>query len=748
MRTLNDAPEKVKPYIWYGATVHGVNVSGEGVADCPFCGDEKHFFISTKTGQWRCVKCGIGNEEKDQGGGNLYTFLSLFWEASFNSTTDVDYQKLSEERGIGEKFLRGWGLAKSVLQNIWIAPGHNENRKLTNLYRYARLKGNKGYYNAFLGAPGCAAALFGMGSFDPSLNSVHILEGLWDGAAWTEVLSTTKDRSGRLVATRNQEDSLLAATNVLALPGCESFRDAWLPLFEDKAVTILFDNDHPKVRGDRTLEGGGPRGTRRLAKTFIGAGKPLEKVSVLWWGADGFDPETPDGFDIRDTVRREAETPDSSPLAARLTAYRRITASLSPPLPDWLKTPARAAAKSEDGTPKEALRAIECSSFNDLRMSWRKALKWRDDLDIALAVMLSVAASTKRVGDQLWLRLIGPPGCGKTRLCDAMSTSPYCYPLGQHKGFYSGWKDQDGEDYSLLARCDGKTLVAPEGDELLQSSMMNEILAQGRRIYDGQAVASYRNIKEDRSYNGLRLTWILAGTSKLRSLNRSELGERFVDCVIHKPPEDEELEILERVAYSALRSVKQESDGTPQSYMDARMSEAYSKTGGYVTWLRENIDALSQTVELAHDDMIQVVSMARLIAYMRSRPSKDDTEEVEVEMATRLSSQLVRLSVCLAVVLNKSAVDERTLHIVKKIAWDTSLGPVFSLTRNLHKYQPCSARRLAIKIRHTEPTVRKYLNFMRKADAAMMVEGKGKAILWKLTPRLVEIIAGSGLLET
>jgi hypothetical protein len=168
--------------------------------------------------------------------------------------------------------------------------------------------------------------------------------------------------------------------------------------------------------------------------------------------------------------------------------------------------------------------------------AWRKALEWRQELDDVLSVLLAVCFSTEQVGDQLFLQFIANAGVGKTVFCDALLTSKNCYPLEHVKGFHSGWREgQDGEDFSLITRINRKTLVTPEGDVIMSSPQFTEIMSQQRRIFDGTAGASFKNMKKDRRYTGLRTPWIIAGTPALMQTDQSRLGDRFLRICANGP---------------------------------------------------------------------------------------------------------------------------------------------------------------------------------------------------------------------
>ena len=147
------------------------------------------------------------------------------------------------------------------------------------------------------------------------------------------------------------------------------------------------------------------------------------------------------------------------------------------------------------------------------RSAWRKALKWTDGLDCALSVMLASVTSTMQVGDQLWVKIIGPASCGKSTLCEALSVNDkYILAKSTIRGFHSGYKsDRDGtEDNSLIVQVRNKTLITKDGDTILQSPNLGQILSDARDLYDCTTRSHYKN-KMGKDYVGVRMTWILCG---------------------------------------------------------------------------------------------------------------------------------------------------------------------------------------------------------------------------------------------
>lgn len=254
------------------------------------------------TGQWRCWVCAEGTKK---GGGNVYTFLRLFHELCFSATKPVDYRALAEDRGLLDTYaLIEWNLCKSITTDDWLIPGYNPHGQLTSLYRYVTMKDES---RKLLPTPTLGHHLHGMNLWDAKKPIVFITEGPWDAIALWELLVQAKNSEGSIVPTASQEHSLYSQANVIAVPGCETFFEAWLHLFEDKIVNLLFDSDHPRKHPTtgHITEGGGYRGMRRVTEMFCNSTHKPQELNYIVWGPDGYDPKRKSGFDIRDFLTKD-----------------------------------------------------------------------------------------------------------------------------------------------------------------------------------------------------------------------------------------------------------------------------------------------------------------------------------------------------------------------------------------------------------------------------------------------------------
>jgi hypothetical protein len=438
--------------------------------------------------------------------------------------------------------------------------------------------------------------------------------------------------------------------------------------------------------------------------------------------------------------------------------FHNLLAKFKPVPASWFEgSKAKSVAHSQPTSPP-----MECRSYEELVDVWRDtrnepegkpgALYWTDTIDVTFSSMLSVIASTKLQGAQLFLRVLGPPGTVKTTLCEALSANKqYTFPMSQMTGFHSG---QDGNE--LFQLIDGKTVIMNEGDMLLHAANRDQTLAQIRDMWSGKIRAHYRN-GVSYALEGLRTTFIIAGTATLRKLNRSAAGDRFLDTVVYErankgSADKQEMDLLNRVALMALTRCGAESDGTPESQDDPLKVRAVQKTAGFVSWLRET--APKQAGELIKEVTsnikanrppawaISCIQLAQLVAYMRARPDdKSESDETEVELASRLTEQFIRLAVCQSIVLGRP-VDDEVMRRVARVAKDTCWGRTFKIASTILEHGAMDLRGLEHRLGYKKDTVESCVTILKtigcvRAEKQVAVSGAygRQAHILKLAPQ-------------
>lgn len=425
--------------------------------------------------------------------------------------------------------------------------------------------------------------------------------------------------------------------------------------------------------------------------------------------------------------------------------------------PHWFSQKAPSKNSKKSGSIVDENDGLDCTSYNELVLPWMDALHWSENIDIAFATMLSVVASTKLQGSQIWSRVMGPPGSVKTTLCEAVGANKrWCHNFSKFTGIHSG-DAKVPEGSRIIDKIQDRTCIVNEGDMIVSAppTIQLTILSELRDIYSGIIRSEYRTgLTTD--ITGVRSTWIIAGTGSLRMLNRSQLGDRFFDVIIYKRnskggEDAEENLLLEKVANYAINRCRNES-GEDLSQKDTNEKiTAIRKTIGFVDWLRENTPSLTGNIadklENNKSVSLRLTRLAQLVAYMRTRPdAKSEAEDIESELATRLTEQFIRLAICLTVVLGKDQVDSEVLRRVAKVAEDTCYGSTFTLAKLLYNEplgKPLTIEMMFARTKYKLETVKHAKNILvaleciKGDNSRNSVVARGRTTgLWKLSSQM------------
>lgn len=433
---------------------------------------------------------------------------------------------------------------------------------------------------------------------------------------------------------------------------------------------------------------------------------------------------------------------DMTDITTQIRRLDTLLGMLRPVPSEWLKT--QGAITKPVST--EEMECRHCHSYSAVVNAWRKAMKWTDMLDCSLSVMFATAFSTPFVGEQLWVKIIGPAASGKTTLVEGLAVNKkYVLSKDTIRGFYSGTVLKEGEeDLSIAALGRGKTLATKDGDGLLRAPNRDQILAEGRGLYDGAGRTHYRN-RAMPEYERHRMTWLLCGTRALRDIDDSELGVRFLDCVLMDSMDDEfEEAVGNRASIQEARNMLLEADGTLASAYPPELAEAMMLTGGYVDYLRENGARLTATVKVPMQCHQQFHTFGLFTAYMRARPPKkgsSEDDDVEREFSPRLTKQFTRLGLSLAVVLNRREIDDQVMARVRKVCMDTSRGVTMNILKEMLKNpRGVTPTGLSHRLPPTEEKLTKLLRFLKQIGVCETVDYTTNGVVtskrWRLTAKL------------
>ena len=731
----------LKPYVFHGMdlTKRGKHYTGE----CPFCGTDGKFSVDVETTQWRCWSCGGGTEK---GGGNALSFMRLLHSTASNQNLPSGefVASVKDDRRLCNKStITSWGVTRSPIPpHHWLIPGYSPDGKLDQLYKRTHIL-DKGIWKwLLLPTPGIwsegkvHALHLPVEDFDVSRETIVICEGPWDGMALWEV-----HKEIPIFSSQGKQ------ANIISVPGCNVWRDEWIKMCKGKDVVMLFDSDHPRLQGARA----GYDGMKRIANRLSGHASSLRYIH---WGDEGYDKSKPDGWDVRDEL---SGSPDELlPLKKRGEKLAKLFIKVLPVPNDWFIS---GGVHTEGKTHTSAIESRPCHTWKECESSWQDRMRWRQEMGDALAIMLAVCASTQQAGNQLFLDVVGSPGSGKTTICKGLLVSSHCHHLVHLTGFHSGWKPESGNDCSLISRINGKTLITPEFDVMRTSPRYAELMSQTRQIFDGESAATYKNSETDTLYNGLRTPWIRAGTpTSIMDSDQSQLGDRFLRFIISEPDESEKRKIMKSAFRSEMSAMLNRSNGTAGSIVDPKMRKAHALTGGYVDWLRANVeDRLPEIIRNVSQDIEdQCEDLADLCASLRARPHEDKKGQRKKEshdgqeLPTRLTRQNGRLATHLAVVLNKKSIDKDVMRIVRKVALDTAHGTSLNIVRWLAQsvnprlkkiYQESggiSTTMLSSWCNLTPERMTEYLIFLRKIGMIELRGGKS-GDYWILRDRMYNL---------
>lgn len=743
MASTTNVPEKLKPYVAHGVNLNlncDIKETLSVYGDCPWCRKEGKFNVTLDQGLWRCNVCNIGSVK---GGGNVYTFLRTLHKLSMESTPYEAYVRLAADKKLlYPDTLKAWGVCKSIIDDTWVMPGYSvptgtvDTGRLTQLFRYIGLKDSStgatkmrwivtaGLPTAYMG-PDIPIPPGGIQAKRVKKNGpVYRCEGPFDGMAFWEVAYRCRLEDGELIPTSNTDLSLLGTGSVTAVPGAENFTENWAMFSSGRPDYSFYDNDHPKqvttsagVKLNKTIQAG-LTGSQRAISLLAKLSTPPKECRYLRWGETTFhDPALPSGFDVRDYLSSTQFGGDT--LALRVKALNSLLSKLQPIPDDWVdgRNPS-SASKGALGLDHET-----CTDYKTLVNAARDALKWTEGIDRAFSAMLSSILSVPTVGNQVWLMVIGPPSSGKSTLCEALSVNrQYVLPKDTLTGLFSGWQAglDKGENLSMANDMYNKTLVIKDGDTILRSLNRDKIMSELRALYDRCIRVQYKN-RMSKDHEGLNCTVILCGTSTLFEMDSADRGARFLTVDIQpKSDHDQIREIAMRTAYSSFSDMTLLANGTAESQDSPALTKFKKLTGGYIQYLRENGQRLIEEIKDPHGSSLEMcVDLATFVSYMRCRPPKKQDEKVEREMPYRLTSQLVRMARGLAVVLNRSTLDEDVMHHVKQIALDTARGKVMVLCDYIRSCGADGAQSAGIGhvIGETQDEAVKILRFLRKIEA-------------------------------
>lgn len=352
--------------------------------------------------------------------------------------------------------------------------------------------------------------------------------------------------------------------------------------------------------------------------------------------------------------------------------------------------------QTESEKPKKRLEPIPITSFYDLVSVFQEVLYFTESMVQALAVCLATNISVRIAGELIWLYLHGPASSGKSTICEAISADLNSAEAiskftGVHSGYKSGKKGKK-KDVSLLHAVNGKTMIIKDWTSVLSMppTMLENIYGELRDVYDGSSKTHYRH-GVNNNYKNIVFSIIAGVTDEILRHNHAHLGERFIMVDLSDDSHGSRKHVrsaLVNINAALLNSFPKRrqptADGAPNKIPPDRMERVKRATIGFLDHLHEQITHCDPP-HVSDDAILRISEMARFIARVRGRVvrDKDVIYKPRAEVAIRLSSQLLKLGVCLCVVFNKKELDDDIMDLVGKVASDTIRGFNFDIVASL-----------------------------------------------------------------
>ncbi len=671
-----------------GFVAHGVifnsNTEKEARGDCPFCHKENHLYVNIETRQFDCKRCGAH--------GGWRTFLSMISAMYVEAMDKSAREKLAIARELPVSAFNGLGIGwDGDMFTIPIFDELNAEGKpsICDIRRWKPPKGT------MLSTPTAKTGMWnGAQLFNPARKNerVFVCEGEWDGIALQWLLCKLGEKG-----------------IVIAMPGANTFKREWVPVFAGRDVYTLYDNDEAGESGELLA-------LERLTGT-------VKKLFWLHW------PESlPSKFDVRDFIKIKA-VKDAKPRAA----FRELMALFN----DHPRR--RMKAHSNVDVPRPEPKYQGNATRDTVIAGYRKWLHVNDDniLDVLFG---AVFANRLLEGDPIWLFLVAPPGGSKTELLMSLSKADMIETttsLTPH-ALVSGMAWTAGADPSLIPKLDGKILVIKDFTTILKMhfSSRDEIFGILRDAYDGKTEKIFgTGVK--RSYESR--FGILAGVTPAIdsfSVLHASLGERFLkfrldDPLIHTN-EDETIR-------RALSNINKEVSMREQisDIACACLTREMPKT----------IPTIDNTMTT------RIIALARVAAAMRGVVEREKyTGSVlyrpTSEIGTRLAKQLAKLGIGISLFRGEKTLNEYSYECVRRVALDTCPDRVEQIMRTMYQHGengtiPIATFNIAALAKLPQATV---YRLMADFELLEMVKryGTSNKAEWMITPELNVLITKSG----
>lgn len=481
-----------------------------------------------------------------------------------------------------------------------------------------------------------------------TFQKIHLCEGEFDAIALNYLFKKT-----------NQQEC------AVSLPGVNNLKREWIPYLMDQHVNCCFDHD-----------GAGKAGKEK-AYTLLRPPVTKSLQHINW-------PElSPPGYDINDFV---------TSTAVKNNTFQYAYDTLQTLLLDILDPTKKVEVQEPKATIDHRV------TFKELVSKYAQNLELNANYIEAIKISLAAIMSIDIFGpNPIWLFLVGPPGYGKTALLSSFRQSNRCIflsSLSKHN-LVSGFDTGKRNDPSIFPRLKNKCLILKDYTEILAKSQTDraEIFSILRGAYDGSVEREFGN-GVIRTYSDLNFPILAGVTDEINNHSTASVGERFLKFDMHSQKINEERQ-QEKALESALFGKEDEEELNAYVHHFLCQEWDFSKDK-----LRNILSHSEYSAKLNALCRLAVWIRTPVIRHEFGNKQNHIAYEPRRESANRITVQLNKLAISMAILEDKNTIDKEIYATIKKVALNTVNGYTFKLLNLLYTSdKPISLTDLSERLR-------------------------------------------------
>lgn len=386
-------------------------------------------------------------------------------------------------------------------------------------------------------------------------------------------------------------------------------------------------------------------------------------------------------------------------------------------------------------------------TLEELKERVRKYIYLEDEAMLEVFLAANIANRLK-LGNPVWLLLVGPSSSGKTQLIRplALSDERFIHSVDEltENTFLSGAQGKVGEEMSLLKRIGSHGILAISDLTVLfsmNSETLHAILGKLRAIYDGELSKSTGNKSQIVKWKGY-LGVIGASTPSIYAgfEQVSDMGERFLCYRMHPYNETE-------AAWLALTRGKH---GREMDEDIAEVFREYIKKTVTLAGSDESPLGRADRIVLTDDIKRELIRYALFAERLRTQTAIDRfTKDIERIPIPAMPARTVQQLSCIAKALfiMKGELSEKDMHTLAWIGWSLANEEKRAVLGIIAKYITTVTETTIANTLGLETHVTRSILQSLAASGVIKREKKDKNMQFdwslQLEPELVRLFTGS-----